>query len=157
MAGVVTKVERKFTRRGDSMMIVALEDLTGTIEVTVFAKQVDKHGHLIREDSVVAIRGRLNVSEERRSLQCIDVTPLVLAVGIPSVRLSFPLDRVGERTIDELKEILLRYPGDSPVFLHLGTSKVLRLPAKFNVDLQRAAADLRVAFGIDVLLSASAH
>ena len=156
LAGVVTKVERKFTRRGDSMMIVALEDLTGTIEVTVFAKQVDKHGHLIREDSVVAIRGRLNVSEERRSLQCIDVTPLVLAVGIPSVRLSFPLDRVGERTIDELKEILLRYPGDSPVFLHLGTSKVLRLPAKFNVDLQRAAADLRVAFGIDVLLSASA-
>jgi len=155
LAGVITKVERKFTRRGDSMMILALEDLTGTLEVTVFNKQVERLGHLIREDAVVAIRGRLNVSEERRSLQCNDVIPLVLSTGNPSVRLSFPLERVGERTIDELKQILLRYPGDSPVFLHLGTSKVLRLPAKFNVDLQRAAADLRIAFGIDVLLSAT--
>jgi len=155
LAGVITKVERKFTRRGDSMMILALEDLTGTMEVTVFSKTVDKVGHLIREDAVVAIKGRLNITEERRSMSMIDVVPIVLISGAPPVRLSFPLDRVGEKTIDDLKQILLRYPGESPVFLHLGTRRILRLPAKFNVDLQRAAADLRVAFGMDVLLAAS--
>jgi hypothetical protein len=43
--------------------------------------------------------------------------------------------RVSESLIDELKQLLSEYQGDSPVFLHLGERQVLRLPPAWTVDV----------------------
>jgi DNA polymerase-3 subunit alpha len=54
--------------------------------------------------------------------------------------------------IDELKRILMDHPGPSPVMLALGQGKVLRLADDFNVDVDRVAGELRVAFGHDAVM-----
>ena len=56
-----------------------------------------------------------------------------------------------DTTIDTLKRILLEHPGDSPVFLHLGEGKVVRLPDEFRVDVGRCVGELRAELGHEVL------
>ena len=50
-----------------------------------------------------------------------------------------------------LKGILVEFPGDSPVFFDLG-GKVIKLTDAFNVSVDKAMGDLRVAFGDAVVI-----
>jgi DNA polymerase III subunit alpha len=59
---------------------------------------------------------------------------------------------LSEEKIATLKAILLECPGESPVFLHLGRGKVLRLTDDFCVDINRAVGEIRVAFGHDAVI-----
>ena len=152
LGGVVSKLERKTTRRGDQMLILTIEDLHGTIEATMFSKVAAAQGHLVREDGVVLVKGRVNSDGDRSSFSVMDVEPLRLADAVPELRLNLPLDTIARPRIDELREILRRHPGDSPVYLHVGPDKVLELGREFSVQIDRAVPDLRVAFGIDVVL-----
>ena len=55
--------------------------------------------------------------------------------------------------MQELRDILVRHTGDSPVFVHLAgvdRETVLRLDDEFNCDGSASlCAELRVAFGAD--------
>ena len=52
----------------------------------------------------------------------------------------------------ELKELLGEHPGSSEVFLHLGATKVLRLPETFRVEANNGLmAELRVLLGPDAV------
>ena len=66
--------------------------------------------------------------------------------------MNLPLDTIARNRIDELRSILRRHPGDSPVYLHVGPDKILELGREFAVQIDRVVPDLRVAFGIDVVL-----
>ena len=134
------------------MLILTIEDLHGTIEATMFSKVAAAQGHLVREDGVVLVKGRVNSDGDRSSFSVMEVEPLRLADAVPELRLNLPLDTIARPRIDELRDILRRHPGDSPVFLHVGPDKVLELGREFSVQIDRAVPDLRVAFGIDVVL-----
>ena len=47
-----------------------------------------------------------------------------------------PLGSLTETLVERLRELVVEHPGPVPVHLRLGT-KVLRLPAEFNVDPRR--------------------
>ena len=52
----------------------------------------------------------------------------------------------------ELKRVLVEHPGDSPVFLHVGT-QIVRLPPQFNVDTTNGlAGELRMLLGADAIM-----
>jgi DNA polymerase-3 subunit alpha len=155
LGGVVTKLERKTTRRGDQMILVTLEDFHGVVELTVYSKVAASHGAKLREDGVVLIKARVNQNDERISLSVADIEPLRLSTTITDLRLNMPSDTIGKNRIDELREILRRHPGESRVYLHLGQGKVLQLGSEFAVQIDRVVPELRVAFGIDVVLPAN--
>ena len=58
VGGVVTALSRKYTQRGDLMAVFTLEDLQSAVEVMVFPKAMIDHGHKLRDDAIVAVRGR---------------------------------------------------------------------------------------------------
>jgi DNA polymerase III subunit alpha len=61
---------------------------------------------------------------------------------------------LSEPLIDELKRLLVEHPGDSPVMLHLGERKVLRLPPAFTVDVAPGLlAELRVLLGPQAIVA----
>ncbi|MFZ9853117.1 MAG: OB-fold nucleic acid binding domain-containing protein, partial [Ilumatobacteraceae bacterium] len=151
LGGVVSKLEKKTTRRGDQMLVLNVEDFHGTIEATMFSKIAAAQGHLVREDGVVLVKGRINNDGDRLSFSVMDVESLRLVDGVPELRLNLPLDTIARNRIDELRDILRRHPGDSPVYLHVGPNKVLELGREFSVQIERVVPDLRVAFGIDVV------
>jgi DNA polymerase-3 subunit alpha len=151
LGGVVSKLEKKTTRRGDQMLVLNVEDFHGTIEATMFSKIAAAQGHLVREDGVVLVKGRINNDGDRLSFSVMDVESLRLVDGVPELRLNLPLDTIARNRIDELRDILRRHPGDSPVYLHVGPNKVLELGREFSVQIERVVPELRVAFGIDVV------
>jgi DNA polymerase-3 subunit alpha len=148
LAGVVTNLQRKTTKRGDLMAVFVLEDLEAAIEVMVFPKTMLEHGAKLIEDAVVCVKGRLDTREDVPKLVCLEVTCVELAAdGAVPLRLAVPPHRVDERCVDELKRMLLEHPGDSPVFLKLETTE-LRLPPAFNVDTTNGLlGELRVLLG----------
>jgi DNA polymerase-3 subunit alpha len=148
VAGVVTNLQRKTTKRGDLMAVFVLEDLEAAIEVMVFPKTMLEHGTKLIEDAVVCVKGRLDTREDAPKLVCLEVTCVELAAaGIVPLRLAVPPHRVDERCVEELKRMLVEHPGDSPVFLKLGTTE-LRLPPTFNVDTTNGLlGELRVLLG----------
>ena len=56
------------------------------------------------------------------------------------------------RSIHQIKKILREHPGESPVYLHIGAGKVLRLSDEFCVDLDRVVGELRMLLGHDAVV-----
>ena len=157
IGGVLTNLQKKWTRKGDLMAVFDLEDLGGSVEVTVFPKTMAEHGHKLEEDAIVLVRGRL---DDRRGavpkILCHEVE--VVEMGdLPSsrpVRLRLPIDRVSRSTVEELKELLSAHPGDAEVYLHLGDRQVLRLPADYCVNPSGGlVGELRVLLGAEAVVT----
>jgi DNA polymerase-3 subunit alpha len=155
VGGVITNLSRKYTKRGDQMAVFVLEDLDSGIEVTIFPKTLAEVGHLLRDDAIVAVRGRLDRRDDARvgvMAQKIEVLEN-LGVGPRRVTITRAAAAIDEATIDRLRAILTEFPGDAPVYLDMGADNVIRLGDEFSIDLDRAIGDLRVAFGDDVTVS----
>ncbi len=154
IGGVITGLQRKYTKKGDLMAVFTLEDLRSSIEVMVFPKTMTNIGHLLADDAVVVVRGRVDARDETRKFIAVDVTPFDGIIdGAPPLRLKVRPERLDEATIGRFKALLSEFPGESPVFVHVGDRDVLRLPQRYCVEVGAAlAGELRVLFGADVLL-----
>jgi DNA polymerase-3 subunit alpha len=65
IAGMIAKVRMKTTKNDSMMAYVELEDDTGTIELIVFPKTLERCGSYIKEDAGVIVNGRLTLREDR--------------------------------------------------------------------------------------------
>ncbi|MFZ9674400.1 MAG: DNA polymerase III subunit alpha [Ilumatobacteraceae bacterium] len=153
IAGVITKVERKVTKKGDPMAVLQIEDLHGGVEVTVFTKTLQQNSHKIVDEAIVAVKVRVNrqAGEDRVTISALEFTPLALQDRAPELRLNLPAVALDPDTVERLKEILSAYPGEAQVFIHLGGTRVLRLGTQYAVDVDRVIPPLRVAFGVGVI------
>ena len=68
------------------------------------------------------------------------------------LRLRVPATSLTELKIHQIRKILREHPGESPVYLHIGQGKVLRLADEFCVDLDRVVGELRMALGHDAVV-----
>ena len=128
VGGVITELQRRYTKKGDLMATFVLEDLNASIEAFVFPKTMADYGALLDDDAIVVVKARLDMRDERLKLVCMEVSrPELVADGLRDLRISLPLGTLTDRTVDDLKRLLSEHPGDSPVLLHVG-EKVLRLP-----------------------------
>ena len=148
IGGVITELQRRYTKKGDLMATFVLEDLNASIEAFVFPKTMADYGALLDDDAIVVVKARLDTRDERLKLVCMEVSrPELMADGLRDLRISLPLGTLTDRTVDDLKRLLSDHPGHSPVLLHVG-DKVLRLPSEFNVDSSRGlTGELRVLLG----------
>src|SRR6187551_2682575 len=74
VAGVVTGLARKYTKRGDLMATFVLEDLAAAIEVMVFPKTMLQYGELLDADAIVTVKGRVDNREDSPKLMAMEVT-----------------------------------------------------------------------------------
>ena len=68
VAGMVADVRTITTKKGDSMAFVRLEDLTGTIDVTVFPQLFKEKRPLWANDKIVVVYGKADVRNGRVSV-----------------------------------------------------------------------------------------
>lgn len=149
VGGIINGLTRRYTRKGDQMATFQLEDLQGSVEVTLFPKTLQKFGHQLADDILVSVRGRLDKRDDSRvGIMAMDITILEgLRAFQDSLHLKISAQVLTESTIETLKSTLLDHPGTSPVFLHLGPDNVLRLDSEFNVNLDRVMGVLRSEYG----------
>src|SRR5438477_5896155 len=87
-AGVVTALQRKYTKRGDLMATFVLEDLAAAVEVMVFPKTMAQYGELLGEDAILCVRGRLDTRDDAPKVIAMELSaPDLVLDGAPPVRL----------------------------------------------------------------------
>ena len=155
-AGVVTALQRKYTKRGDLMATFVLEDLAAAIEVMVFPKTMLSYGELLVGDAIVTVKGRVDCRDDSPKLIATEIVrPEIHVDGGPPVRLRVRAGALTQERVAQLRGIIAAHPGDSPVFVHLrGPDKetVLRLGDEFQCDPRNGLfAELRVVFGGDCI------
>src|SRR5579875_941750 len=70
LGGLITEARRIITKKGDPMCVVKLEDMYGSISVTVFPKLYEQTSELWVEDTVVIIEGEVQVRNEEPTILC---------------------------------------------------------------------------------------
>ena len=126
-AGIITSVKKKFTRTGNLMAFISVEDLYGSREVVVFDSVYRKAADNLREDSIVIIEGRLSVREDDdtkivanniRGLDNTVRTPVgnVALVVPPSkkppAQITLDITNTTEETKVKLRELIVFYAKD---------------------------------------------
>jgi DNA polymerase-3 subunit alpha len=109
--GVRSLVVKSGRSAGQKMAVVTLEDIAGTAEVVVFTDAFAKHSHLVQQDAIVFVLGR--VDQSRGTTQIVGER-LVPIEGVPllpgRVRLIVPgvrLNGTGESAIQRAAQLML--------------------------------------------------
>ena len=155
VGGVITSLQKKWTRKGDLMAIFELEDLEGSIEVMVFPRTMTEHGYKLVDDAIVVVRGRLDGKEDGAKFiaQDIEIFDSSEMGEASPLRLRLPTHAQNPTTLDSLKQLLGTHSGRSEVFLHLDGSQIIRLPEDYSVDTGNGlVAELRVLLGPDAVV-----
>lgn len=149
VSGIVTNLQRKWTKKGDLMAVFQLEDLQSSVEVMVFPRSMSEHGHKLEDDVVVVMSARVDTRDEVPKLIAREIEVFEpLGDQKPPLRIQLPTAKVDDGLVGELKGLIRDFPGESEVFIHLGDSQVLRLPDEFCVNTASGlVAELRVLLG----------
>ncbi len=155
LGGLITNLARKFTKKGDQMAVFVLEDLDFTIECTVFPRTLTEQGHKLLDDAIVTVKGRIDRKDDTRvgfMVQDVQIIEGLDSASAAPLRLRVPATSLTELKIHQIRKILREHQGESPVYLHIGQGKVLRLADEFCVDLDRVVGELRMALGHDAVI-----
>ena len=154
VAGLVTSVVRKTTKKGDLYAVVSVEDLEGSVEVLVFPGQYQLSSTILVEDAVVVVKGQVSRGrDDAMQLKASEITVPDLTKGASSgpIVISMPAVRVTPPVVDQLKEVLSTHPGVADVHLRLqsvGRTMVMRLDQGLRVTPSPALmADLKALLG----------
>ncbi len=155
VGGVITGLQKKWTKKGDLMAVFTLEDLQGSMEVMVFPRTMTDIGHILADDRIVLMKARFDKRDDTAKLICMELSMFDSdeSGSSPPVRVRVSPAGLRAGQVEQLKVLLEEHPGDAEVFIHLGESKVLRLPQDYCVDAQSGlVAELRVLLGPDAVL-----
>jgi DNA polymerase-3 subunit alpha len=152
VSGLVTSVQRKITKRGDSWALVTLEDLDGAIDVLMFPSTWQLASPYVVEDAIIRVKGQLSRDKDQPELRGQEVTVPDLSEGPTGpVAINLPQTRVNQGTVDRLKDVLSTHPGMTEVHLRVqmrDKTMVMRLPDQHRVTPSPALfADLKHLLG----------
>jgi DNA polymerase-3 subunit alpha len=152
IAGMITSVTRKTTKRGDIWAVITVEDLEASVEVLLFPKAYDLVSTVIAEDTVVRVRGRVRDDDDSIALIGQELTlPDVTDAPAGPVVISLPVTRCTPATVDKLAQILRAHPGMTEVRVKLkapNKTTIMRVGNDFRVtSSQPLMADLKAELG----------
>ncbi len=70
LGGTIREARRITTKKGDTMCVVQLEDMYGSVSVTVFPRVYEETTELWTEDTVVIVRGEVQVRRDEPGILC---------------------------------------------------------------------------------------
>ena len=123
MGGMVVGKTIKMTRNNDMMAFIEIEDLYGTIEVVVFPNVFRKYKNIINEDSILIIKGNLNIKEdENPKLIANEITQLnedyELGYNLDS-KLYIKIDSIdNKKALNDIFDVIKKYSGKQFVYIY---------------------------------------
>jgi DNA polymerase-3 subunit alpha len=129
IVGLIVKIKQTVTRaKQEKMAILKLEDLDGSVEVLVFPRAFSKISSHIQANTIVHLRGILDLKEDTPKIIADDIFPFETIYKLISA-ININLSGIRENIFESLKELLGAHRGSVPVYLRLDT------PAKSRVQL----------------------
>jgi DNA polymerase-3 subunit alpha len=152
LGGMISQVKRLRTKKGDPMVFATLEDLSGSVELVIFADTLEESAGAVEQDAVVLVKGKVDHKDASRT--CVVASSVdrfepsaeeiaraeeeATRVVVPEV-LALRLDAraVQPDLFEDLREVLTNFPGESEVVIELACangSRRLRFGPDFRVQ-----------------------
>lgn len=124
IGGMVMGVSIKYTRKNEKMAIVMLEDFHGAIETLFFPKAFERYGMYLKDEEVLLVRGRANVSADGKANVIADSAEILELDGEDAPKSLWLKMAAGEKvTAAQIKEVLAAHKGDIPVYIYQEETK----------------------------------
>jgi len=137
VGGIVAAIKQMTTKKGDPMVFVNLEDVTGAVEVVAFNSVYAAARELIVADRVLVVKGRVDHKQAGETkLIAMEVTAFEATPERREVRLKVDARSAKAGVVRELAALVKDFPGEAPVYVDLITSvgpKLLELGESFRV------------------------
>ncbi|GGB88963.1 DNA polymerase III subunit alpha [Knoellia flava TL1] len=152
VAGLITGLQIKRTKKGDLWAIATVEDLEGAIECLFFPSAYLTVSTMLSQDVVAVVRGKVNRRDDSVSIYAQELTLPELTEG-PRGPVVVTLDTLRATTgrMEELKGVLANHPGTTEVHLKLtkpGRTTLIRLDDALRVNASESLyGDLKVLLG----------
>src|SRR5213080_378796 len=164
--GHATGLKETSTKSGNRMAFFTLEDMDGTVEVTVFPEPYKAAAACLHSREPLLVRGRVDDGEKGRVVLAEDIRPLEaalaangarhrVATGEPSAcRIRVTASREPGDALGALRQVCAAHPGRVPLFLHLllGSQEVVVRCRGVTVDASpELCARVESLLGVDTV------
>ncbi|MCD8198883.1 MAG: DNA polymerase III subunit alpha [Phascolarctobacterium sp.] len=134
VAGIISGCKIKRTKQGDTMALLTVEDYTGKIEVVVFPKTYHCSQDEIYQENIIAIDGRMNLSEKERSINAFSISKLQDGNN-GAVHINIEPQLENSVVKKELENVFKRFKGNDVLYLHLVSSnRTIKTAKEFWVN-----------------------
>ena len=139
IGGLIRSTKIIKTKRGDLMAFVAIEDLHGAVEATVFSRVYARVSDLLVEDNPVFIQGQVQKDEQSVKILAEKVVAMDKAeeTWTASIHFNVEISRTDRDELEKLNGILKKHPGACRAYLHLRspdkTDSIIALPTTMKL------------------------
>ena len=144
VAGIVSGINERKTRRNDIMCYVTLEDLHGSINTIFFGDLYKKYYDILHEEEPVVVKGTLDISggEDTTKITLIAQETISLTKSLENpykkVRFMVDVNKVSVEKISSLISSMKKYHGKYESYMHILDGKsetIVYLGDEFRLDI----------------------
>ena len=160
LAGLVTAVDRRVSKKGNPWAIVTIEDLESSIQCMFFGKVYDANADDLSLDSVIRVRGLVELRDEESSLRVTDMeVPMLESADERPLTITLPRTALDRGRMERLAQILKTHPGYCQVRLAVtderGNVRMMTFGDGFRTTHDTSMlAEIKSVFGPSCLPSA---
>ena len=160
LAGLVTAVDRRVSKKGNPWAIVTIEDLESSIQCMFFGKVYDAHSDDLVLDSVIRVRGVVELRDEATNIRVNDMeVPVLESADERPLTITLPRQALDRGHMERLARILKSHPGYCQVRLAVtddrGNVRLLTFGNGFRTRHDTSMmAEIKSVFGPSCLPSA---
>ena len=152
LAGLITGVQRRVTKKtGEQWATVTIEDMHGSVAINFYQKVYALFSPSIYEDTVVAVKVRIQRGDDDMRLAALELTPIDVSRAEKPVTISINANQMDEVTMKKMQDILISHKGETTVILKvINYSRVtkIQLEDKFRVNSEDGLfSDLKALLG----------
>ncbi|NLW44535.1 MAG: DNA polymerase III subunit alpha [Syntrophomonadaceae bacterium] len=145
LAGMISGLSRRLSKKGETWASFFLEDFTGKVEVLVFASAYRQCAAGMKAEKAVCVTGKLINREEELKIVARTVTRLSIEGPELHVRLN---GSKGNGEPDRLISLLSKHRGEVPVYVHLSDNRTIKLDRKYWIAASdRLKEELEKVYG----------
>jgi DNA polymerase-3 subunit alpha len=122
VGGIVTSVKQLTTKKGDPMVFLRLEDVTGGAEAVVFNTVFVQVRDLCVTDRILVVKGRIDHKEGETKLLASEVAAFEAVGERREVRLRLDAAKARAGLIRELAAVVRDFPGESSIYVDVDMS-----------------------------------
>lgn len=143
VGGLLRQVKYQTTKKGDMMATCQLEDLSHTIDMLVFPKNLQKLQPSLSDGSIVLIEGRYSEQDDDKKIFIETILPLLKSKSLNTeqeikeshFKLMLRLKSENDRRLYHVLSLLAHHKGNTPTYLfYADKRKLFKLDKKYWVS-----------------------
>ena len=154
LLGMVTRADKRKTKKGDMMCTVRLEDASGSIDCLVFSSLLSKRSDLLSYGNIIVVEGRISSRENSDpTIICNEISPNPKSL-YPNSKYAVKRGifvRINEKNFANKSKIpilISEFPGETNIYAFMEASRTYSLIGRIEKS-EELLACLNVLFGKD--------